>query len=68
MNLTSLKRLTFVTFISQVILLQVSRNDGGVDNFTFVVDESVKNLTVYITGDDITFTVISPTGDFTHLI
>ncbi|XP_033490261.2 von Willebrand factor A domain-containing protein 7-like isoform X1 [Epinephelus lanceolatus] len=47
---------------SLVTLLQAARNPGKAENFTFTVDESVKNLTVYITGNSVTFTLISPSG------
>nr|XP_019952836.1 PREDICTED: von Willebrand factor A domain-containing protein 7-like [Paralichthys olivaceus] len=47
---------------AQVILLQATRNPGKSDNFTFTVDESVKNLTIYITQLSATFTLISPSG------
>lgn len=44
-----------------VTLLQAAR-PGQADNFTFLVDESVRNLTIYITGRSLTFTLISPSG------
>ncbi|XP_071362498.1 von Willebrand factor A domain-containing protein 7-like isoform X2 [Trachinotus anak] len=47
---------------SLVTLLQAARSPGKAENFTFTVDESVKNLTIYITGRSATFTLISPTG------
>ncbi|XP_078028631.1 von Willebrand factor A domain-containing protein 7-like [Epinephelus lanceolatus] len=47
---------------SLVTLLQAARNPGKAENFTFTIDESVKNLTVYITGNSVTFTLISPSG------
>lgn len=43
-------------------LLQAARNPGKEDNFLFIVDESLTNPTVYITGRTVTFTVTSPTG------
>ncbi|KAG7516709.1 hypothetical protein JOB18_038385 [Solea senegalensis] len=46
---------------SVVKLLQVSRNAGNPDNFTFSVDDSVKNLTMYITGRSLAFTITSVT-------
>ncbi|KAG7224593.1 hypothetical protein INR49_011346 [Caranx melampygus] len=48
---------------SLVTLLQAVRSPGKADNFTFIVDESVTNPTVYITGKSVTFTLISPTGE-----
>ncbi|XP_073335819.1 LOW QUALITY PROTEIN: von Willebrand factor A domain-containing protein 7-like [Pagrus major] len=47
---------------SLVTLLQAARSPGKAETFTFTVDESVKNLTVYITGSSVTFTLISPSG------
>ncbi|XP_008292454.1 von Willebrand factor A domain-containing protein 7-like, partial [Stegastes partitus] len=55
--------ITESTSPSLVTLLQAARNPGKADNFTFIVDETVTNLRVYITGSSITFTVISPTGE-----
>ncbi|XP_067465263.1 von Willebrand factor A domain-containing protein 7-like [Thunnus thynnus] len=48
---------------SLVTLLQAARSPGKADNFSFVVDETVTKLTVYITGRSLTFTLISPTGE-----
>ncbi|XP_023197671.1 von Willebrand factor A domain-containing protein 7-like [Xiphophorus maculatus] len=47
---------------SMVTLLQASRNPGKTDSFTFIVDETVINPTVYITGRSLAFTLVSPTG------
>ncbi|XP_031712874.1 von Willebrand factor A domain-containing protein 7-like [Anarrhichthys ocellatus] len=47
---------------SLVTILQAARSPGKAENFTFTVDESVRNLTVYITGTFVTFTLISPSG------
>ncbi|XP_042355378.1 von Willebrand factor A domain-containing protein 7-like [Plectropomus leopardus] len=47
---------------SLVTLLQASRSPAKAENFTFTVDESVRNLTVYITGRSVSFTLISPSG------
>ncbi|XP_034461474.1 von Willebrand factor A domain-containing protein 7-like [Hippoglossus hippoglossus] len=47
---------------AQVLLLQAARSPGKSDNFTFTVDESVKNLTIYINGRSVAFTLISPSG------
>ncbi|KAM3601821.1 uncharacterized protein V6R79_019411 [Siganus canaliculatus] len=55
--------ITESTSSSLVTLLQTARNPGKADNFTFIVDETVTNLIVYITGISVTFTVISPTGE-----
>ncbi|XP_023272377.1 von Willebrand factor A domain-containing protein 7-like [Seriola lalandi dorsalis] len=46
-----------------VTLLQAARSPGKADNFSFIVDETVTKLTVYITGRSISFTLISPTGE-----
>ncbi|KAM4547208.1 von Willebrand factor A domain-containing protein 7-like [Fundulus diaphanus] len=47
---------------SVVTLLQASRSRGQTDSFNFIVDETVSNPTVYITGRSLTFTITSPTG------
>lgn len=48
---------------SVVTLLQASRNPGQTDSFTFIVDETVTNPKIYITGRSLTFTLTSPTGE-----
>uniref|UniRef100_A0A8C2CYU5 von Willebrand factor A domain containing 10, tandem duplicate 2 n=1 Tax=Cyprinus carpio TaxID=7962 RepID=A0A8C2CYU5_CYPCA len=45
-----------------VTLFQVVRNPGIAENFTFVLDPSLSNVTVYVTGDSPVFTLYSPTG------
>ncbi|XP_041864509.1 von Willebrand factor A domain-containing protein 7-like [Melanotaenia boesemani] len=60
--LQAISIITTSTGSSQVTLLQASRNPGKVENFTFTVDESVSNLTIYITGSSVSFTLISPSG------
>ncbi|KAJ8372224.1 hypothetical protein AAFF_G00293430, partial [Aldrovandia affinis] len=45
-----------------VTILQSVRNPGRPDNFTFTVDPSVRNLTIYLTGTSTTFSVSSPSG------
>ncbi|CAG5872904.1 unnamed protein product [Menidia menidia] len=47
---------------SLVTILQASRGPGRSENFQFIVDDSVKSLTLYITGSSVTFTLISPNG------
>eukprot|EP00064_Thunnus_orientalis_P014263 superscaffoldBa00002458_g14305 len=47
---------------SLVTLLQAARNPGKAENFTFTVDETIRNLTIYITGTAVTFTLVSPSG------
>ncbi|XP_032390256.1 von Willebrand factor A domain-containing protein 7 isoform X1 [Etheostoma spectabile] len=47
---------------SLVTLVQASRSSGMAENFTFTVDESVTNLTVYITARSVSFILISPSG------
>ena len=49
--------------LSQVTLLQAVRSPGKPDNFSFVVDVSVTNVTVYIVGSAPSFTLINPAGD-----
>ncbi|KAM8898612.1 von Willebrand factor A domain-containing protein 7-like isoform 1-T3 [Spinachia spinachia] len=48
---------------SLVTLLQAARSPAKTDTFSFRVDETVKNVRVYITGRDVTFTLTSPTGE-----
>ena len=54
----------FVLFSSlhQVTVLQRARNPGKEETFPFILDESLKNITIYITGTDITFTLTNPAG------
>ncbi|CAL8329839.1 unnamed protein product [Lota lota] len=44
-----------------VTVLQRSRSSGS-ETFTFLLDESLKNITLYITGSQITFTITNPAG------
>lgn len=44
-------------------LLQIVRDPGRDANFTFAVDGTVTNLTVYITGQVVSYTVTSPSGE-----
>ncbi|CAL8282239.1 unnamed protein product [Arctogadus glacialis] len=48
---------------SLVTLLQASRSPGRDETFSFPVDESVRSLTVYITGGSTSFTVSNPSGE-----
>ncbi|KAL2097380.1 hypothetical protein ACEWY4_006587 [Coilia grayii] len=48
-----------------VTILQRARNPGRVETFPFLLDESVSNVTLYITGNLITFTLRGPTGQST---
>ncbi|KAJ8342071.1 hypothetical protein SKAU_G00319990 [Synaphobranchus kaupii] len=45
-----------------VTVLQVVRNPGRAEKFTFSVDASMRNLTVYLTGNSLTFSLNSPSG------
>ncbi|KAL2086877.1 hypothetical protein ACEWY4_017936 [Coilia grayii] len=47
---------------AQATLLQVVRNPGAPETFAFTVDASVRTLLVYVTGDSLTFTIISASG------
>ncbi|XP_045569843.1 von Willebrand factor A domain-containing protein 7 [Salmo salar] len=47
---------------SLVTILQAVRSPGRADNFSFTVDESVRNLTAYVTGSSLSFTLTSPSG------
>ncbi|KAM6911567.1 von Willebrand factor A domain-containing protein 7-like [Lycodopsis pacificus] len=48
---------------SLVTLLQAARSPGKSNDFTFIVDETVTNLRVYITARSLAFTLTSPTGE-----
>uniref|UniRef100_A0A3P9BWU9 von Willebrand factor A domain containing 11 n=1 Tax=Maylandia zebra TaxID=106582 RepID=A0A3P9BWU9_9CICH len=43
-----------------VTVLQRARNPGTQETFPFTLDESLKNITIYITGRSITFTLTNP--------
>ncbi|XP_022540504.1 von Willebrand factor A domain-containing protein 7 [Astyanax mexicanus] len=45
-----------------VTILQRARNPGRVEIFPFLLDASVSNITAYITGDSLRFTLKSPSG------
>ncbi|XP_041789054.1 von Willebrand factor A domain-containing protein 7 isoform X1 [Chelmon rostratus] len=45
-----------------VTVLQRARNLGKEETFPFTLDESLKNITIYITGKSITFTLSNPAG------
>ncbi|XP_036372563.1 von Willebrand factor A domain-containing protein 7 [Megalops cyprinoides] len=45
-----------------VTILQTVRKVGSSESFSFLVDASVRNLTVYITGSSLSFTLRSPSG------
>lgn len=45
-----------------VTVLQRARNPGKPETFSFLLDESLKNITVYITGNSISFTLRNPDG------
>ncbi|XP_076004000.1 von Willebrand factor A domain-containing protein 7-like [Genypterus blacodes] len=45
-----------------VTVLQRARNPGKQETFPFMLDESLKNITIYITGTSITFTLTNPAG------
>ncbi|XP_059904201.1 von Willebrand factor A domain-containing protein 7-like isoform X2 [Gadus macrocephalus] len=44
-----------------VTVLQRSRSSGS-ETFTFLLDESLRNITLYITGSRLTFTITNPAG------
>ncbi|XP_076830852.1 von Willebrand factor A domain-containing protein 7 [Brachyhypopomus gauderio] len=46
-----------------VTILQRARNPGHVESFPFLLDASVFNVTAYITGNDLKFTLHSPSGE-----
>uniref|UniRef100_A0A668S8L1 von Willebrand factor A domain containing 11 n=1 Tax=Oreochromis aureus TaxID=47969 RepID=A0A668S8L1_OREAU len=45
-----------------VTVLQRARNPGTQETFPVTLDESLKNITIYITGTSITFTLTNPAG------
>uniref|UniRef100_A0AAQ5ZGZ9 von Willebrand factor A domain containing 11 n=2 Tax=Amphiprion ocellaris TaxID=80972 RepID=A0AAQ5ZGZ9_AMPOC len=45
-----------------VTVLQRARNPGKQETFPFTLDQSLKNITIYITGTSITFTLTNPDG------
>lgn len=45
-----------------VTVLQRARNPGKEETFSFALDESLQNITIYITGTSITFTLTNPAG------
>ncbi|KAM4726269.1 von Willebrand factor A domain-containing protein 7-like [Anableps anableps] len=60
--LEAINILTESTSSSLIVLLQAARNPGNAENFTFAVDESIRNLTIYITGASVDFTLVNPSG------
>ncbi|TRY95912.1 hypothetical protein DNTS_021432 [Danionella cerebrum] len=46
----------------QVTVLHVERNSAKTESFLFVLDSSLSNVTVLVTGDSAAFTLYSPTG------
>ncbi|KAK5858709.1 hypothetical protein PBY51_002830 [Eleginops maclovinus] len=48
---------------SLVTLLQAARSPGSTDTFSFMVDKTIINPLVYITGRSFSFTLTSPTGE-----
>ncbi|KAF7710104.1 hypothetical protein HF521_008976 [Silurus meridionalis] len=47
---------------SQVTLLQAVRNTGKTESFSFIVDSTMQNLVIYITGNSLDYTLTSPAG------
>ncbi|XP_069021931.1 von Willebrand factor A domain-containing protein 7 [Embiotoca jacksoni] len=45
-----------------VTVLQRARNPGKDETFPFMLDESLKNITIYITGTSISFSLTNPAG------
>ncbi|XP_034544326.1 von Willebrand factor A domain-containing protein 7 [Notolabrus celidotus] len=45
-----------------VTVLQRARSHGKQEAFPFMLDESLKNVTIYITGTSLTFTLTNPAG------
>lgn len=55
--------ITASTIASVVTILQAARSPGRADTFTFLVDDTITNPTVFINGLSFTFTLISPAGE-----
>ncbi len=53
---------TFLCFL-KVMLFQVVRSPAIAENFSLVLDPSLYNVTVYVTGDSPVFIIYSPTGE-----
>ncbi|RVE63983.1 hypothetical protein OJAV_G00141740 [Oryzias javanicus] len=51
------------TSSSLVTLLQVNRNVGRPENYTFSVDETLTDLIIYITGSSVDVTLVNPSGE-----
>ncbi|KAF7216529.1 von Willebrand factor A domain-containing protein 7 [Nothobranchius furzeri] len=45
-----------------VTVFQQVRSTGSEETFSFILDESLKNITIYITGASIAFTLTNPNG------
>lgn len=53
--------------VFQVTVFQVVRNPGRPDQFTFTIDSSLINVTIYITGfPPLTFNLTDPSGGISH--
>ncbi|XP_023818403.1 von Willebrand factor A domain-containing protein 7-like [Oryzias latipes] len=55
--------ITESTSCSLVTLLQANRNLGKAENYTFIVDETLTNLIIYITGSSVNYTLVNPSGE-----
>ncbi|KAI5107707.1 von Willebrand factor A domain-containing protein 7-like [Silurus meridionalis] len=47
---------------TMVTLLQAVRNTGKTESFSFIVDSTMQNLVIYITGNSLDYTLTSPAG------
>lgn len=60
---------SFCAFLFQVTVFQAVMNPGRPDHFTFIVDASVSNMIIYITGgSSLTFRLTSSTGSVQRYI
>ncbi|XP_066535413.1 von Willebrand factor A domain-containing protein 7-like [Hoplias malabaricus] len=50
------------TAASLVTVLQAVRNPAKAETFSFLVDSTLQNLTIYITGNSLFYNIISPSG------
>ncbi|KAB5581480.1 hypothetical protein PHYPO_G00176230 [Pangasianodon hypophthalmus] len=62
-NLPSATEIILDTSTSALVtILQRARNLGRVENFPFFLDGSLSNITAYLTGNNLKFTLHSPSG------
>lgn len=58
---------TTLSLCLQVTVFQTVRNPGKPETFSFIVDSSLKNMTIYLTGNSLVFNITSPLGVQTNI-